>query len=83
MNPWFTVYDKREQAFVFEARRTQDEASDYFRRLWNAGMGLTQVITEVQMPCSNVDIQACITKALSRWNSAANDVYPLQWPLQP
>ena len=46
------VYDKREQAFVFEARCTQDEASDYFRRLWNAGTGLRQVITEVQMPCA-------------------------------
>ena len=58
MNPWFTI---RENSLLclepdILRKRPPIVSGGYGIQVW--------VITEVQMPCSNVDIQACITKAL-------------------
>lgn len=44
-------------------------------------MGSRETISEIELPCTNEHIRKHITKALSRWNAATNDIYALRGPV--
>ena len=74
------VLESRQQLFIFQRCR-KEEATEYTERLWEAGMGSRETISEIELPCTNEHIRKHITKALSRWNAATNDIYALRGPV--